>query len=88
PQACRDGGGRVVLAVTDTGPGIPGHMRGKVVERFERLDSARTQPGSGLGLALVDAVAELHNGVLDLLNGDGPPKRPGLKAVLRLPRAV
>ncbi|MEL6245312.1 MAG: HAMP domain-containing sensor histidine kinase [Pseudomonadota bacterium] len=87
-EARRDGGGRVVLAVTDTGPGIPGHMRGKVVERFERLDSARTQPGSGLGLALVDAVAELHNGVLDLLNGDGPPKRPGLKAVLRLPRAV
>ncbi len=75
------------LVVLDTGPGIPEHERGNAVKRFVRGDSARTQPGSGLGLALVDAVAHLHKGDLDLLDGNGPPERPGLKAILHLPRA-
>ena len=76
----------VVISVTDSGPGIPEHQREKAKERFFRLDSARTQSGSGLGLALVDAVAELHKGSFDLLAGYGPQERPGLRAVLSLPR--
>ncbi len=77
----------VDLTVTDTGPGIPEFERPKVVERFHRLDSARTQPGSGLGLSLVQSVADLHGGELILADGSGPKDRPGLKATLRLPRA-
>lgn len=78
---------KVDLIVIDSGPGIPEHARDRVVERFVRMDSARTQPGSGLGLALVETVAEVHRGEFLLLDGRGPPDRPGLKAVLRLPLA-
>ena len=76
----------VVITVADDGPGIPEHMREKAKERFFRLDSARTQAGSGLSLALADAVADLHKGHLDLLWTHGPPEPKGLKAVLSLPR--
>lgn len=77
----------VVIAVIDSGPGIPESSRDKAKQRFSRLDDARTLPGSGLGLALVEAAAELHDGMLVLLDGDGPPDRPGLRAQLRIPRA-
>lgn len=77
----------IVLSVVDSGPGIPEAARDKAKQRFARLDEARTLPGSGLGLALVDATAELHEGILILLDGDGPPSRPGLRAQLRIPRA-
>src|SRR5690606_34574514 len=72
--------GRTVIEVADNGPGIPEEVRDKVVERFYRLDSSRTTPGSGLGLSLVAAVAKLHGGTLEL--GDN---RPGLVARLVLP---
>ena len=75
------------LTVLDTGPGIPDGERSKVIERFHRMDSARTQPGSGLGLSLVQSVADLHGGELVLADGTGPKETPGLKATLRLPRA-
>ena len=77
----------IVLSVIDSGPGIPEEKREKAKSRFARLDDARTLPGSGLGLALVDAVADLHEGKLLLLHGDGPEESPGLRAQLRLPRA-
>ncbi|MEZ5986665.1 MAG: ATP-binding protein [Hyphomonas sp.] len=79
--------GTVDLTVVDTGPGVPSESRDRVVQRFQRMDSARTQPGSGLGLALVVSVAEMHGGQLILTDGSGPPDMPGLKATLRLPRA-
>ncbi|MBA3068160.1 MAG: HAMP domain-containing protein [Hyphomonas sp.] len=75
------------LTVLDTGPGIPDAERSKVIQRFHRMDSARTQPGSGLGLSLVQSVADLHGGELVLSDGNGPKDRPGLRATLRLPRA-
>ncbi|MEM9738865.1 MAG: HAMP domain-containing sensor histidine kinase [Pseudomonadota bacterium] len=77
----------VDVVVKDTGLGIPEADRERAKQRFERLDEARTHQGSGLGLALVDAVAEVHRGEFILLDGDGPPERPGLRAILRLPRA-
>lgn len=80
-------GDRIDLVVQDTGPGIPEHERARVIERFERLEPARTLPGSGLGLSLVAAVAEVLQGEFLMLDGDGPPQRPGLRAILRLPRA-
>lgn len=77
----------VDLIVRDTGFGIEEAERERVKQRFVRMDKARTQPGSGLGLSLVEAVAQVHRGEFLLLDGNGPPQRPGLKAVLRLRRA-
>jgi signal transduction histidine kinase len=70
----------VRLTVCDRGPGIPAAERGRVLERFVRLESARTRPGFGLGLSLVNAVAHLHQGTLTLEDN-----APGLRAVLSLP---
>ncbi len=75
------------LTVIDSGPGIPADKRALVVQRFQRLDSARTMPGSGLGLSLADMVAQVHEGALILEHAAGPADMPGLKATLRLPRA-
>lgn len=72
-------GRRIRINVTDRGPGIPEEDRLRATERFYRGDSARGTPGSGLGLALVQAVAYLHGGVLRLEDA-----RPGLSAVLDL----
>jgi signal transduction histidine kinase len=73
-------GDLVLLSVSDRGPGIPDADRKHAVERFVRLDSSRSQPGSGLGLSLASAVATLHGGELRL--GDA---RPGLVATLAIP---
>jgi signal transduction histidine kinase len=73
-------GDLVLLSVTDHGPGIPDADRKHAVERFVRLDTSRSQPGSGLGLSLASAVATLHGGELRL--GDA---RPGLVATLAIP---
>lgn len=54
--------GAAFLEVGDDGPGLPAHAADSVFERFVRLDSSRTTPGNGLGLSLVRAIAELHNG--------------------------
>ena len=75
-------GDRIVLTVRDSGPGIPIADRGRVVDRFVRLEQSRSQPGSGLGLSLASAVARLHGGELRLEDN-----APGLKAVIALPRA-
>nr|WP_286198569.1 HAMP domain-containing sensor histidine kinase [Mesorhizobium sp. BR1-1-16] len=73
-------GGDIVIQVADNGPGIPASERERVLERFVRLEKSRSQPGSGLGLSLVDAVARLHHGSLSL--GDAGP---GLVVTLRFP---
>jgi len=74
-------GNTVDIAVSDEGPGIPPEERAKATDRFYRGESARSTPGSGLGLSLVAAVAHLHGGELHLEDN-----RPGLRAVLVLPR--
>jgi signal transduction histidine kinase len=78
-SAAREGDS-VVLRVADNGPGIPAEDRDRALQRFVRLEKSRTQPGSGLGLSLVAAVARLHHGEIEL--GDG---NPGLVVTLRLP---
>ena len=74
---------RVVISVGDRGPGIPKEERGRVLERFVRLEGARTRPGFGLGLSLAAAVARLHGGTLILDDND-----PGLRVTLSLPASA
>ena len=73
-------GGDVVLAVEDSGPGIPPERRVAVLERFARPGAADSQ-GSGLGLAIVRAVAEAHGGSVTV----GDSKYGGCRVALRLP---
>ena len=73
--------GAAVLSVADDGPGVPQDALGKVTQRFYRLEASRSTPGSGLGLSLVAAVAELHGVALELADN-----HPGLRATIRLPR--
>jgi signal transduction histidine kinase len=75
-------GDRIMLTVADHGPGIPEADRGRVVERFVRLEQSRSEPGSGLGLSLASAVARLHGGELRLEDN-----QPGLRSIIALPRA-
>ncbi len=75
-------GDRIMLTVADHGPGIPEGDRGRVVERFVRLEQSRSEPGSGLGLSLASAVARLHGGELKLEDN-----QPGLRSIITLPRA-
>ncbi|MDE2234749.1 MAG: HAMP domain-containing histidine kinase [Gammaproteobacteria bacterium] len=73
--------GVVVMSVRDSGPGIPAELRDKALQRFVRLDASRSQPGSGLGLSLVKAVAEQHAATLQLEDN-----HPGLRVSLRFPQ--
>ena len=72
--------GAVEIAVADDGPGIADADKPKAAERFFRGDRSRGTPGVGLGLSIVDAVAKLHGGVLQLLDN-----HPGLLAQMVLP---
>lgn len=74
--------GRVLVEVSDNGPGIPEDQRQRVLERFVRLEKSRTEPGSGLGLSLVAAVARLYGGDLRIEDN-----APGVRAVIDLPEA-
>ncbi len=75
-------GGEIVVEVADRGPGVAAQDRERVFDRFVRLESARSRPGSGLGLSLVAAVARLHGGAVRL-----DDNAPGLKVRLSLPAA-
>ncbi len=72
----------VEIVVSDHGPGVPASERERVLDRFVRLEASRSEPGSGLGLSLVAAVAQLHGGSLRLEDN-----APGLKVILALPSA-
>jgi signal transduction histidine kinase len=78
----RRSGANIEFTVADRGPGIPEHDRERVLDRFVRLENARSHPGSGLGLSLAAAVARLHNGRLRIEDNN-----PGLRAVISLPAA-
>ena len=85
----RRSSGEVEFSVTDTGPGVPEGDRERVIQRFVRLENSRNEPGAGLGLSLVAAVAEAHGGRLELAEGPGKVGEmgPGLRVALVLPRA-
>ena len=71
---------KIRVEVADRGPGIPAERRDEARRRFGRLDSSRSDEGAGLGLALAEAIAHLHEGSLKLEDND-----PGLLTVLELP---
>ena len=72
--------GRIVAVVTDNGPGAPPEERERIFQRFYRLEHSRSSTGSGLGLSLVKAVADLHGIILDVRDAE-----PGLRIVMRFP---
>lgn len=69
--------------VEDRGPGIAEADRAQALRRFGRLDAARSLPGAGLGMALVEAVARLHSGRVELADN-----APGLVAAVVVPLAL
>jgi signal transduction histidine kinase len=74
----RASGVRAVIA--DTGPGVPEAEREKIFQRFYRLETSRTTSGSGLGLSLVSAIADLHGIHISLSDN-----HPGLRVTLDFP---
>jgi signal transduction histidine kinase len=79
-QLQKDNGG-FRLAVADNGPGIPAAEHDRVFDRFYRLDRSRSTAGSGLGLAMVRAIAGLHGLSIQLEDAG-----PGLRVVLQTAR--
>ena len=79
--ACQDRS--VLLAVRDTGVGIPADELTHVFDRFYRIDADRSSStgGAGLGLAIVRSIAELHGGNVDLQSEPGA----GTTVTLSLP---
>jgi signal transduction histidine kinase len=71
--------GQLYIVIADNGPGIPAHLRGKVLQRFFRLESSRTTPGSGLGLSLAHAIIKLHDATFDLSDAE-----PGLTVTVAM----
>ncbi len=72
--------GRIEIGVADQGPGLDATDRSRITERFVRLENSRSQPGTGLGLSLVEAVVRLHKGELRIEDNE-----PGLKVIVSLP---
>ncbi len=72
-------GDHVLITVSDQGTGIPPALHGEALRRFGRLDAARGGSGAGLGLSLVQAVAHLHGGSVELSDSG-----PGLAVTVEL----
>ena len=72
-----------VLEVVDDGPGIPSDRRAEMLQPFHRLDSGGHNQGTGLGLALVEAIATRHGAALTLADNG-----PGLRVIARFPAAA
>ncbi|HEY3724204.1 MAG TPA: HAMP domain-containing sensor histidine kinase, partial [Acidimicrobiia bacterium] len=77
--AVQQSNGHVVLTVTDNGPGIPDELRERIFERFTR-GTGDSGGSFGLGLSIVRAVAESHQGTVALAPGEG-----GARFVVTLP---
>ncbi len=74
-------GDEVRLSITDTGPGIPSEERDKVLDRFYRMVGSASS-GAGLGLSIVNRIAELHGARLELSENGSK----GLKVSVIFPR--
>ncbi len=67
-------GSRVWMQVDDNGIGIPAADRPRIFERFYRVDKARSRQsgGTGLGLSIAKEIVDRHEGVLELVDRNGP----------------
>jgi len=74
--------GKAILIVQDDGPGVPEKERKRIFDRFVRLEADRGRPGSGLGLSLVRAVANMHGAEIVAEDAE-----PGLRISIVLPAA-
>jgi signal transduction histidine kinase len=72
---------RILMRVSDTGPGLPEDLKPEAFDRFTRAERDRATPGHGLGLALVRAIAARHGARLTL-----PPTQKGFALEIRWPR--
>ena len=73
------------LMLSDTGPGIPSDEYEKVIKPLYRLDKSRTEEGAGLGLSLVQTIADVHGAQLEL--GENPTDQgPGLSVTVHFPK--
>ena len=72
---------QIIATVADNGSGIPIEEHTKVLRRLYRSEHSRTTPGSGLGLSLVAAIANLHNATVSLRSND-----PGLRVEIFIPQ--
>lgn len=77
-------GGQAVLTVSDNGEGIRPENLSHIFERFYRADNSRSSSGFGLGLSLVERIAELHHGSVSVESVFGR----GSIFILRLPAAA
>lgn len=75
------GADSVEFVVTDTGPGIPEHLRSAVFEKFRQLDTAGPRSGFGLGLAICAKIVKLHGGLIWV----EPGPVSGSRFIARLP---
>ena len=80
-KAQRNGRKGHIISVGDSGPGIEKEEHQNITKRFYRIDSSRTTPGSGLGLALVAAIVQLHG-----ISMTFEDNNPGLLVKLHIPR--
>lgn len=71
------------IIVSDNGPGIPAEEYKHIFKRFYRLENSRTTPGNGLGLSMVQAIAELHTAKITLRDN-----KPGLKFSICFPLII
>ena len=70
--------GAVIVAVSDSGPGIPAEDHTLIFEKFGRAAGGGAKPGTGLGLFIARSIAEAHGGTLDVSS------TPGLGATFTL----
>lgn len=71
------------FSISDNGPGISDNEKNKVFQRLYRIEKSRHIAGFGLGLTLVKAIVQLHNGQITLLNNN-----PGLQVVVEFPGTI
>jgi signal transduction histidine kinase len=74
-------GGDLLLAVADTGVGIPSADQARIFDKFERGNAQLPQSGAGLGLSLVKSLIELHGGTVEIESAPGS----GTTVACRLP---
>ncbi|MFW5825550.1 MAG: ATP-binding protein [Marinobacter sp.] len=79
-------GQTAVFEVADSGAGVPDDEKDQIFQRFYRVGKSRSMPGNGLGLSLVSAVADIHQGSIDVLDHYPGAEKPGLRVRVSLPR--